>query len=85
MIHGTMKLLLINNDKGWGGGQEFLRDLAEELRPSGFDTRFVVRAGSPSERLFGELGFTVYPMPHGGYRDAAAVSPQHQGCRGERA
>lgn len=30
-----MKVLLINNDKGWSGGQEHLKDLAAELEKSG--------------------------------------------------
>ena len=79
-----MKVLLINNDKGWGGGQEFLQDLAGELRPAGVDARTVVRAGSPSERRFGGLGFPVYPMPHGGLRDLAAVATLASVIRRER-
>ena len=68
-----MKLLLVNNDKGWGGGQEHLRDLAGELRTLGVDVRFVVRAGSPSQERFGALGFTVYPVPHHGVDDLKAL------------
>lgn len=79
-----MKLLLINNDKGWGGGQEFLKDLAEELRLFGIEVRLVVRAGSPSEHCFRELGFTVYPMPHGGCRDIPAVITLASVMRRER-
>jgi glycosyltransferase involved in cell wall biosynthesis len=68
-----MKLLLVNNDKGWGGGQEHLRDLAGELRTLGVDVRFVVRAGSLSQERFAGLGFTVYPMPHHGLDDLKAI------------
>ena len=68
-----MKLLMVNNDKGWGGGQEHLRDLAGELRALGVDVRFVVRADSPSQERFGGLGFTVYPVPHHGVDNLKAV------------
>lgn len=59
-----MKILFINNDKGWGGGQEYLLELSGQLKSVGHDIHFVVRGGSPSERRFGELGFTVYPAFH---------------------
>ena len=79
-----MKLLLVNNDKGWGGGQEHLRDLAGELRTHGVDVRFVVRAGSPSQERFGGLGFTVYPMPHQGFDDLKAIMVLASVMRRER-
>jgi len=68
-----MKLLLVNNDKGWGGGQEYLKDLAVELRKSGVDVHFVVRAGSLSAERFARLDFPVYAMPHHGFRDMQAI------------
>jgi glycosyltransferase involved in cell wall biosynthesis len=68
-----MKLLLINNDKGWGGGQEYLKDLAVELRKSGVDVHFVVRGGSLSAERFARLDFPVYAMPHHGFRDMQAL------------
>lgn len=68
-----MKLLFINNDKGWGGGQEYLRDLAVELRKAGVAVHFVVRAGSLSEERFGALGMPVYAIPHHGVKDLKAL------------
>ena len=68
-----MKLLLVNNDKGWGGGQEYLKELAVELRKSGVDVHFVVRAGSLSAERFARLDFPVYEMPHHGLRDIQAL------------
>jgi glycosyltransferase involved in cell wall biosynthesis len=68
-----MKLLLVNNDKGWGGGQEHLKDLAVELRKSGVDVHFVVRAGSLSAERFACLEFPVHAMPHHGLRDIQAI------------
>lgn len=59
-----MKILLINNGKGWGGGQEHLKDLAFELRSSGVDVHFLVRADTVCESRFAALGFPVYLMPY---------------------
>lgn len=68
-----MKLLLVNNDKGWGGGQEYLKDLAVELRKSGVDVHFVVRAESLSAERFARLDFPVHSMPQHGLRDIQAI------------
>jgi glycosyltransferase involved in cell wall biosynthesis len=68
-----MKILFINNDKGWGGGQEFLKDLSVELRKAGLDIHFVVRSGTLSEERFRNLGMRVYPMPHHGLKDLKAL------------
>ena len=59
-----MKLLLVNNGKGWGGGQEHLKDLALELRENGVEVQFLVRADTVSVTRYGELGFTVHLMPY---------------------
>ncbi len=79
-----MKLLLINNDKGWGGGQEYLKELALQLRKAGVDAHFVVRAGSPSAERFSSLGFPVYAMPHHGPRDIQALCSLAAALRRER-
>lgn len=68
-----MKILLINNDKGWSGGQEHLKDLALELRNMGVSVHFVVRAGSRSEARFRELGFPLLALPKHGLGDLAAL------------
>ncbi|WP_298432771.1 glycosyltransferase family 4 protein [Geobacter sp.] len=59
-----MKILLINNGKGWSGGQEHLKDLAVELRNNGVEVHFLVRGGTVNETRFTELGFTVHLMPY---------------------
>ncbi|MCL2102970.1 MAG: glycosyltransferase family 4 protein [Syntrophorhabdaceae bacterium] len=59
-----MKVLLVNREKGWGGGQEYLKDMAVELRRRGIEFWFVVRKGSPSETRFREHGFPVHTMPY---------------------
>ena len=58
-----MKILMVNNDKGWGGGQEYLKALAGQLSKSGCDIYFVCRPGSPSEKNFKTEGYQVYPIP----------------------
>jgi L-malate glycosyltransferase len=63
-----MKILFINNDKGWSGGQEYLKDLSIELRKSGVEVHFVVRAGSVSEERFGQLEMALHTMPRHGLK-----------------
>jgi glycosyltransferase involved in cell wall biosynthesis len=62
-ISEFMKILLINNGKGWSGGQEHLKDLALELRGRGVEIHFTARAGTISETRFRECGFPVLPVP----------------------
>lgn len=59
-----MKILLINNGKGWSGGQEHLKDLAVELRNNGVEVHFLVREDTVNETRFAELGFKVHLMPY---------------------
>jgi glycosyltransferase involved in cell wall biosynthesis len=68
-----MKILLINNDKWWSGGQEHLKDLACELIRLGVSVQFVVREGSPSDARFRELGTPVHPLPGHGFGDFKAL------------
>ncbi|MRR33356.1 glycosyltransferase family 1 protein [bacterium] len=69
-----MKVLLINNDKGWSGGQEHLKDLAAELTTNGVGVHFLVRAGSRSDVRFREIGAPVHALPGHGLRgDATAL------------
>lgn len=68
-----MKILLINNDKGWSGGQEHLKDLAAELLKYGEEVHFVVRAGSKSDARFSRSGMPVHSLPGHGLKDLAAL------------
>ena len=68
-----MKVLLINHDKGWSGGQEHLKDLASELVRLGVTVHFGVRAGSRSEARFRELDIPVHPVPGHGLGDLKAL------------
>jgi glycosyltransferase involved in cell wall biosynthesis len=58
-----MKILLINNDKGWSGGQEHLIDLTGELMKRGDSIQFVVREGSKAAARFSALGVPVTSLP----------------------
>jgi len=62
-----MKILLVNNDKGWGGGQQHLLLLAEELRLLGCFPHFLCRSNSPSAKNYASLGFPVWPLWGVGY------------------
>lgn len=68
-----MKVLLINNDKGWSGGQEHLKDLAGQLLRLGLEIQFVVRQDSPSDVRFRELGVPVHALPRHGLGDISAL------------
>lgn len=54
-----MKILLINFDKGWGGGQEQLKALSLELSKHGHFPHILCRPESPAARNFSALGFPV--------------------------
>lgn len=62
-----MKILLVNNDKGWGGGQQHLLFLAEELQRLGCFPHFLCRGNSPSAEKFAFRGFPVWPLWGAGY------------------
>lgn len=73
-----MKILMVNNDKGWGGGQEHMKALAGQLAELGCHIHFLCRVGSPSEMNFTALGYPVYAlsrnlvgMPHAGVMTAS--------------
>jgi glycosyltransferase involved in cell wall biosynthesis len=80
-----MKILLINNGKGWGGGQEHLKDLSLELRNNGVEVHFLVRADTLSETRFKELDFPVARMPYRhGWSDLTALFRLASLMRSER-
>lgn len=57
-----MKLLLVNNDKGWGGGQEHMKSLALDLTEKGVVTHILCRAESPSADIFSAMGLQVWDL-----------------------
>jgi len=67
-----MKILLMNNDRRWSGGQEHLKDLARGLRSRDHEIHFVVRSGSVSDRRFRDLGYPVHSLPEHGPGDVVS-------------
>ena len=60
-----MKVVLVNHDKRWGGGQEFIRTLGVDLVRRGIALSVLCRQGSPSAELFSAAGLAVNPVPLG--------------------
>jgi glycosyltransferase involved in cell wall biosynthesis len=79
-----MKVLLVNNDKGWSGGQEHLKDLATELVLKGVNVHFLVRAGSKSDSRFRETALPVHALPGHGVGDIIAFASLVRLFRRER-
>lgn len=79
-----MKVLLINNDKGWSGGQEHLKDLATQLTALGVSVHFGVREGSRSDTRFREMGLPVHALPGHGIGDVVALGKLVSLLRRER-
>ena len=72
-----MKVLLVNFDRGWGGGQEQMSSLALALRREGCGVHFLCRSMSPSARAFAGLGFPVGGVSSGvigGFRAIARIA-----------
>ena len=61
-----MKILFVNNDKGWSGRQEHLKTLATQPVQLRHDTHFLCKLNSPSERNFKLLGCPVHGVPGSG-------------------
>jgi len=61
-----MKILFINNARGRGGGEEFLRDLLPGLVQKGIAVGLVCRPGSPLEEMFRGSGVAVHPVERSG-------------------
>lgn len=59
-----MKVLLINNGKGWSGGQEHLKDLGLVLRERGVEVHYLVRDETVNVTRFADLGFVVHRTPY---------------------
>jgi glycosyltransferase involved in cell wall biosynthesis len=68
-----MKVLFVNNFRGRGGGEEFLRDLLPGLVREGFEVGLVCRPGTPLEEMFRGSSIAVFPVDRTGLRGALAV------------
>lgn len=61
-----MKILFVNNFRGRGGGEEFLRDLLPGLARQGVQVGLVCRPGTPLEQMFRGSAVAVYPIDRSG-------------------
>jgi len=62
----VMKILFVNNFRGRGGGEEFLRDLLPGLAGKGVKVGLVCRPKTPLAEMFVEAGIEVYPINRSG-------------------
>ena len=68
-----MKILFVNNFRGRGGGEEFLRDLLPGLTAKGVKVGLVCRPGTPLVDMFRESDITLYPIDRSGLSTISAV------------
>lgn len=61
-----MNILFVNNFRGRGGGEEFLRDLLPGLAQKGAKIGLICRPGTPLQGMFPGSGINVYPIERSG-------------------
>lgn len=69
----TMNILFVNNFRGRGGGEEFLRELLPGLARRGIGVGLVCRPGTPLTEMFRGSALSVYPTDRSGIN--ALTSP----------
>lgn len=68
-----MKILFVNNFRGRGGGEEFLRDLLPGLVKKGVEVGLVCRPNTPLVEMFKGSGVLLHPMDRSGVRGITSV------------
>ena len=68
-----MKILFVNNTRGRGGGEEFLRDLLPGLVAKGVSVGLVCRPNTPLMDMFAGSGITLHPIERSGINAVSAV------------
>ena len=61
-----MNILFVNNFRGRGGGEEFLRDLLPGLVQKGVKVGLVCRPGTPLVEMFRNTAVNLYPIRRSG-------------------
>ena len=79
-----MKILLIDNAKGWGGAEEQLLALAQALVSVGHTVIVGVRAGGRIEKKFAGGNFLLWSVPRGGLSGLVALARFTAMARRER-
>jgi glycosyltransferase involved in cell wall biosynthesis len=68
-----MRLLFVNNFRGRGGGEEFLRDLLPGLTAKGVQVGLVCRPGTPLAEMFQDSAVEVFPVDRSGLRGVTSL------------
>ena len=68
-----MKILFVNNFRGRGGGEEFLRDLLPGLAAKGVKVGLICRPNTPLVDMFKNSEVTLYPIRRSGMSTISAV------------
>ncbi|HTF99594.1 MAG TPA: glycosyltransferase, partial [Nitrospirota bacterium] len=68
-----MKLLFVNNFRGRGGGEEFLRDLLPGLVEKGAEVGIICRPGTPLAGMFSAGEIKVFLIPRSGLQGLTSV------------
>jgi glycosyltransferase involved in cell wall biosynthesis len=68
-----MRVLFVNNFRGRGGGEEFLRELLPGLMRKGVQVGLVCRPDTPLVEMFRDSGVDLHPIDRSGTRALSAV------------
>lgn len=66
MLNDPMNILFVNNFRGRGGGEEFLRDLLPGLVRKGAKVGLVCRPDTPLTEMLRGTGVDIYPVERSG-------------------
>lgn len=68
-----LKILFVNNFRGRGGGEEFLRDLLPGLVARGVSVGLICRPGTPLVDMFKDSAIALHPIDRSGLNGIRAV------------
>jgi glycosyltransferase involved in cell wall biosynthesis len=68
-----LRVLFVNNFRGRGGGEEFLRDLLPGLLAKGVRVGLVCRPGTPLVEMFKDSGVDLHPLDRSGLGAVTSV------------
>jgi glycosyltransferase involved in cell wall biosynthesis len=68
-----LKILFVNNFRGRGGGEEFLRDLLPGLAAKGVKVGLICRPGTPLVDMFRDSDIALHPIDRSGLNGIPAV------------
>ncbi len=69
----TVKILFVNNARGRGGGEEFLRDLLPGLVSRGFTVGLVCRPDTPLMEMFRDSAIALHPIQRTALHGVSAI------------